>query len=383
MRYVLLLVVTGALLLGACGGDDDGGDGGDATASPTSAATEAAPTRTASATSTAAGTPAADCAPRRELTADEQQPSSDPGSTQGTILDVDEADGTIYIEPSTGAASQVQYTDDTRFVFSDGNEASADDLECGAEVAAAGTHELRGSLVAELVGIIVPPADPPDADLCPIGADACSFASQIAQNVLEGDGDAVMSSSKSTFYECPGPNSSGAGQPLPLCEGAPAGEMRAGFPFTTTFQGEGSVVTEADAARIISEWRARADASLSDEFGDGEARAYSIACADVRLDEGSSCGDEFSLIFSGLTPGASSGESLGRWMLVVFVHRDEGELRAYRFASGVLGFGLEYPLQGGTGLTFDQNVPRILAPMPEAGAAFVTFFPWDPSALIQ
>ncbi len=145
----------------------------------------------------------------------------------------------------------------------------------------------------------------------------------------------------------------------------------------------GTGFTEADAARIISEWRARADASLSDEFGDGEARAYSIACADVRLDEGSSCGDEFSLIFSGLTPGASSGESLGRWMLVVFVHRDEGELRAYRFASGVLGFGLEYPLQGGTGLTFDQNVPRILAPMPEAGAAFVTFFPWDPSALIR
>lgn len=223
----------------------------------------------------------------------------------------------------------------------------------------------------------------PVAEACPIAADACSFASQVAQNVLEGDGDAVMSLSQTTFFECPGPNTQGAGQPLPLCEGAPAGEMRAGFPFITTFQGEGSVVTEADAARLISEWSARAEPGLSDDFGDGAPRAYTIACADIAADEGSSCGDEFSMIFSGLTPGASSGESLGRWMLVVYVHRVQNELRAYRFASGVLSFGLEYALQGGTGLTSDQAMPRILAPAPEEGASFVTFFPWAPLALSQ
>lgn len=223
----------------------------------------------------------------------------------------------------------------------------------------------------------------PAAEACPIAPDACSFANQVAQNVLEGDGDAVMSLSKTTFFECPGPNSQGAGQPLPLCEGAAGGEMRAGFPFITTFQGEGSVVTEADAARLISEWSARAEPELSDDFGDGAPRAYTIACADVEADEGSSCGDEFSMIFSGLTPGASSGESLGRWMLVVYAHREDRELRAYGFASGVLDFGLEYALQGGTGLTSDQTVPRILAPVPEEGAASITFFPWAPLSLTR
>ena len=136
----------------------------------------------------------------------------------------------------------------------DENDATASPTVAPTEVAttATATRTATAALTATATAS-------PAAEACPIAADVCSFASQVAQNVLEGDGDAVMSSSKSTFFECPGPNSQGAGQPLPLCEGAAAGEMRAGFPFITSFQGEGSVVTEADATRLISEWSARAE----------------------------------------------------------------------------------------------------------------------------
>ena len=392
MRCLCALSLVAVLLLGACFDGDDDEEG---TAAPTASATPATTEVTGSATTS----PAAECRTPRELTADEQQPSLDGSRIQGSVLDIDLDARTIYVKPDTGPPPskpvtglpvpqlQVQLTEDTRLLFSDGTPAGIGDLACGAEIAATGRHELRGRVVADVIGIIVPRAEPPPAALCPIAANACSFASQLARHVLEGDGEAVMSSSKSTFYECPGPDAAAIGPPFPLCEGAPAGEVRAGFPSTWGFGYKGGVVTEADVARDITEWSAHADGSLSDEFGDGAPRAYSIACTEVPADEGSKCGDEFSLIFSGLTAGSSSGESLGRWMLVVYVHRNEGELRAYRFESSVLDFtdpsvSLSYALEGGTGLVIDRNVPSLFAPSPE-GAVFVTFFPWDPSALIN
>jgi hypothetical protein len=382
MRYVWMFAAALLLVTGCFGGDGDD----EATASPTPA-TETTPTRTATAAGspTSTGTPGAEeCGEPGQLTADEQQPSSDPGSTKGSVVAIDSGAHTIHLEPLTGLPAQVEFDESTRFLFSDGREASVDDLECGASVAATGTHELRGRLVAEVLGIIVPREEEIDPEQCPIDADSCSYASQLANHVLNGNGDGVLADADGTAYECPGPNSS-LGGPYPLCNGAQAGEVRIGFPFITTFQGEGSVLPAPDASRIISEWATRADPSLSDEFGNGAPAAYSIACAGVRLDEGAECDEEFSLTFSGLTPGASAGQPLGRWMLVIYVERDDqGQYRAEQFASGVLMFSdVSYALEGGTGLTFDPDVPRILAPTADGGEPFVTFFPWEPLELAQ
>lgn len=378
MRYAWPLLIVTLLVAAACSGGDDDGDG---TASPT--ATAATSTATA-AVSTATGTAssqAAGCKPPRALSAEERQPAEGQGQAQGTVAGIDASSGTVYLDPASGPVSQVRFDAQTRFLFSDGRPASARDLACGGEVAATGEHTIRADILAEVVGIVVAPAKPQAAELCPISADACSFVNRIAQRVLAGDGRAVLSSSKATFYECPGPNG-GLGDPFPLCNGARAGEMRAGFP-VRRIQSEGSVLTEADAVRLIAEWGGRTEPSLSDDYGDGAARAYSIVCSGVRADEGRRCEDSFSLVFSGLAPASNAGQPPLRTMLIIDVRRtDDGDLRAYGFGTGVLTYGLAYALEGGTGLTFDQDVPAVLAPSPLDGT-FVTFFPWDPSALIN
>ena len=106
----------------------------------------------------------------------------------------------------------------------------------------------------------------------PHAADACSFANQMAKAVIDGNGDRVVSSARSTFFTCPGPNTSGAGQPLPLCNGAAAGETRAGFPIRR-IQSEGGAINEADAARLVAEWGGRTEPSLNDDYGSGKAKA--------------------------------------------------------------------------------------------------------------
>lgn len=219
------------------------------------------------------------------------------------------------------------------------------------------------------------------ASLCPIAASACSFANQMAKHVLEGNGEAVMSSARTTFYQCPGPNG-GPGDPFPLCDGAAAGETRAGFPIRR-IQSEGGAMSEADASRLVSEWGGRTEPSLSDDYGTGEAQAYTIACPDVGLDEGKDCEEHFSLIFSGLSPASDATQPGLRTMLVLDVALGgESEPRVTGFATGVLTFGLDLALGGGTGAYADPEVPTVLAP-PVEGASSVTFFPWDPSALIQ
>jgi hypothetical protein len=217
------------------------------------------------------------------------------------------------------------------------------------------------------------------AEACPIAAEACSFAAQIAQNVLEGDGDAVISSAQSTLFECPGPNG-GLGDPFPLCDGAATGEMRAGFPMRQ-IQSSAGAISETDAVRLVSEWSGRAEPSLSDDYGGGAAQAYTIACPDVAPNEGQECDERFSLVFSGLAPGSGGAQGALRTMLVVDVQRTEGDYRVTGFATGVLTFGLDLALRGGTGAPTDPGVPSVLAPPGDWTS--VTFFPWEPLQLPQ
>ncbi|MGE0228354.1 MAG: hypothetical protein AB7I38_04790 [Dehalococcoidia bacterium] len=214
------------------------------------------------------------------------------------------------------------------------------------------------------------------ASPCPIAPDTCSFMSQVAQHVVEGDSAAVVSLTRSTPFTCPGPNGEPGG-PFPLCNGAPTGEIRLGFPIRR-IGGEPGAVVEADIIRLVAEWTARTEPSLSDAFGDGGARAYSVACPKVGPEESRSCGEQFSLVFSGLSPGASAGEVL-RTVLVVDVRRDQGEYRAVGFATGVLESGVELALRGGSGAV-GAAVPSALVGGAAEGER-VTFFPWAPIGL--
>jgi len=217
------------------------------------------------------------------------------------------------------------------------------------------------------------------ASPCPVAPEACSFISQVAQNVIEGDSAAVLSLSKATIYTCPGPNGEPGG-PFPLCNGAPTGELRLGFAMRR-IGGESGAVTEADVVRLVAEWMARTEPGLRDEYGDGDARAYTVACPGVRPDESRSCTERFSLVFSGLSPGASAGEAL-RTVLAVDVRRDREEYRAVGFATGVLDAGLDLALRGGDGASGGAALPSVLVGGPAAWDV-VTFFPWAPIGLIR
>lgn len=215
------------------------------------------------------------------------------------------------------------------------------------------------------------------ASPCPAAPEACSFMSQVAQNVVEGDSEAVLSLSKATIYTCPGPNG-GPGGPFPLCNGARTGELRLGFSMRR-IGGESGAVEEPEVVRLVAEWMARTEPGLRDEYGDGAARAYTVACPGVRPGESRSCNERFSLVFSGLSPGASAGQAL-RTMLVVDVQRDGEEYRAVGFGTGVLDTGLEMALRGGSGAAGSAAVPSVLVGGP-AGWGVVTFFPWAPIGL--
>jgi len=215
------------------------------------------------------------------------------------------------------------------------------------------------------------------ASPCPAASDACSFMSQVAQHVVAGNSDGVLSSSKPTAYTCPGPNG-GPGGPFPLCNGARTGEIRLGYAMRR-IGGESGAVEETEVVQLVAGWSARTEPGLHDEYGDGEARAYTVACPGVRPGESRSCNERFSLVFSGLSPGASAGQAL-RTMLVVDVQRDGEEYRAVGFATGVLDTGLELALRGGSGAAGSAAVPSALVGGP-AGWSVVTFFPWAPIGL--
>lgn len=215
------------------------------------------------------------------------------------------------------------------------------------------------------------------ASPCPAAPEACSFMSQVAQNVIEGDSGAVLSLSKPTIYTCPGPNG-GPGGPFPLCNGARIGEVRFGFAMRR-LGGEAGIVAESEVVPLLAGWAVRTEPGLRDEYGDGDARAFTVACPGIAPTDSRNCRDRFSLVFSGLSPGASAGDAL-RTMLAIDVRRDGDEYHAVGFATGVLESGLYLPLRGGSA-TVAAAAPAAALIGGPADWTVVTYFPWTPIGL--
>src|SRR5215211_4062193 len=72
---------------------------------------------------------------------------------------------------------------------------------------------------------------------CPIHHVACEEAAGIAEGFLSGNLDALLGRLTSSTHVCPGPEPVGVGGPFPLCDGASAGEVREGYPWTIAFTG--------------------------------------------------------------------------------------------------------------------------------------------------
>jgi hypothetical protein len=200
---------------------------------------------------------------------------------------------------------------------------------------------------------------------CPVDAAAvCDEAKPIADALLLGDVDGVMAFAAPQAYTCPSPDVTGAGGPFPLCEDAPEGEVRQGFPHAH-LQSEGGAQSDAEVRTLLGAFVADADGSATDSFGDGAPRVATIGCSPV--ESGIDCPDRFGLVFTKISAGA------GRSLLELVVDRNEGDPSFTWIITGVVNEGLNNELiAGGTSdlpLVFDgaSRPPTIYVPY--AGAS--------------
>ena len=135
---------------------------------------------------------------------------------------------------------------------------------------------------------------------CPTEQSACDFASLLNGWVRTADIDAIIGASEPTIFICPRPTPMGIGYLDSLCEGASAGESRAGYRYEMQ-ESEGSVLNEKDLRNEIKSWIESDDPSKSDDYGSGQVRFASIGCPRPEPAADPSCESHFSVVFTKIT----------------------------------------------------------------------------------
>jgi hypothetical protein len=112
---------------------------------------------------------------------------------------------------------------------------------------------------------------------CPWGEASCVLAISIERALQFGAVDAVVEFGEPRFYDCPGRPQQGAGEPFPLCEGAPEFTREEGYPIARRYS-EGSIVNEGGLRNFIQRFVDSVDADATDDVGDGKLRLYAFGC---------------------------------------------------------------------------------------------------------
>ena len=119
------------------------------------------------------------------------------------------------------------------------------------------------------------------------------------------DIESIVEATQTNEYECPDPsNNQGAGGPNPLCEGAPAGEVRTGVALARRYS-EGFVHSVESYGEMIQEYIDASDAGAEDDLGSGAMRLIAVSCADAS-ESPSECSKSVA-IFSGIVSGFEGG----------------------------------------------------------------------------
>lgn len=208
---------------------------------------------------------------------------------------------------------------------------------------------------------------------CPVEPDACAFAALLNQWLLSGNVDAVVARLVVQEQECPGPEPHGLGGPYPLCDGAAPGERRAGVPIAR-LQSEGGVLSTENVKQLLRSWIRTADPAVSDEYGSGDLRLFTIGCTGI-TGAGTSCSTRFTVVFSLIR--TTNVAQPTRLLLMFPVDRQaDGTLRITAVVTSTLlgdESGLATALRGGNGTIFAPNPvqPGVYFPwsLPQ-GAAF-------------
>lgn len=112
---------------------------------------------------------------------------------------------------------------------------------------------------------------------CPLPADQCAQVEQLSEWLSDDDVDAVVGATKTTVYTCP--VSASDPRPLPLCEGAPAGEQRTGVAMARRYS-EGAALSVDDYRVALHAFLDAVDPAASDAGGPGGLDLIAVSCVD-------------------------------------------------------------------------------------------------------
>lgn len=175
-----------------------------------------------------------------------------------------------------------------------------------------------------------PTADP---SKCPVDADVCDFATTLAGWLRNADSDSVLDNSAATEVTCTGaPPGSGIDSTLPLCQAAPAGEVRAGYP-VGRLQSEGATFPAVMIERALQ-------TRFGSDYPTRELELASIGCPILERAE-TSCDERFAVVFR--APEGVMPQSL----LAVIVERAPAQPLIRNYYSGLIELNPEM-VEGGT-----------------------------------
>ena len=154
---------------------------------------------------------------------------------------------------------------------------------------------------------------------CPWGEATCVLALGIERALEFGNVEAIVEFSEPRFYDCPGRPQERAGEPFPLCEGAPEFTREEGYPVARRYS-EGSVVDREGLHDFIQAFADRVRPDEADEAGDGRLRLYAFGCPERATRFLNVSCARLAIIFSGIVEagGESRRELLVFWAVGLF-----------------------------------------------------------------
>jgi hypothetical protein len=197
------------------------------------------------------------------------------------------------------------------------------------------------------------------ATACPVDPGTCAFAALISQSLATGAYDEIVNRLQLESFTCPGQPPM-LGGPFPLCDGAPAGEVRPGT--TVGFlSSEGAVMAPEEYREILDRWTTTPVQPTSDQFGVPSSRLYSVGCPAGAPP----CRDRYVLVFSKLQLDIQF-----RLQLLLYVEQRAGrQFITFTAAGPLLVPGqLDAALRGGTSNGFLT---------PQGWTQPITFYPFS------
>lgn len=196
---------------------------------------------------------------------------------------------------------------------------------------------------------------------CPVGPDACAFATRLDGWLRTGDYEPIIDRLDLKEYICPDdPERAGLGAPLPLCEGSRPGERRTGVDIIRL----GSEGGAGDPAYVRTQLRRL-----------GPLQPATIGCDSV-VRASAGCRDSFVVVYA--APACAADDACPARGLVIFpiVLGSDGRYRFVTIIGTIVALVGSAFVEGGTST-------RVATPIVPGTGPFVSLFSWNPKGVSQ